>query len=82
MLTNVDKGIFAAESKVDYAQLQIDATVNVANLLADMKTELVTLQAQVVDTSAQTLRLWQRFEGDGLTVKTTADDPLQVEIAA
>lgn len=82
VLTSVDKGIFAADAKVDYAQLQIDATVNVANLLADMKTELATLQGQVVDNTAQTLRLWQRFEGDGLTVKTTADEPLQVEIAA
>ena len=80
VLASVDRGIFAADTQVDYAQAQIDAIKNSAAIMQAMREELKTLTAQVADTSAQTLRLWQRFDADGLTVKADADTPLPVTV--
>lgn len=80
VLASVDRGIFAADAQVDYAQAQIDAIENSTNILDAMRQELKTLGGQVADTSAATLRLWQRFEVDGLTVKADADTPVQVKV--
>lgn len=81
VLAAVDRGIFAADSQVDYAQAQIDAIEHTGQILQDMKAELATLQRQVVDTSATTLKLWQRFEINGLAVNADAG-PLQVEVVS
>lgn len=81
VLAAVDRGIFAADSQVDYAQAQIDAIEHTGQILQDMKAELATLQRQVVDNSATTLKLWQRFEINGLAVNADAG-PLQVEVVS
>ncbi|ABD25107.1 hypothetical protein Saro_0660 [Novosphingobium aromaticivorans DSM 12444] len=81
VLAAVDRGLFAADAQVDYAQAQIDAIENTANIMQSMKTELVTLQKQVADTSATTLKLWQRFEINGLPVNNDAG-PVQVEVVS
>ena len=80
VLASVDKSIFAADTQVEYAQMQIDAIKNTNDILAQMRAEFAQLQSQVVVNSAQTLQLWKRFEGQGLTVITTQDQPLQVEV--
>lgn len=80
VLSSVDKGIFAAETQVDYAQLQIDAIKNSANILAQLREEMATLQSQIVVNTGITARMWTRFETDGLPVVTTGDTPLQVQV--
>lgn len=80
VLGAVDSGIFAADTRVEYAQLQIDAINNSANIIAAMKDEIATYQRQIAEQGAFMVRLWQRFDGDGLTVKTSDDTPLQVEV--
>jgi hypothetical protein len=81
VLAAVDRGIFAADSQVDYAQAQIDAVEHTGQILQDMKAELTTLQRQVVDTTQTTLKLWQRFEINGLPVNADAG-PLPVEVVS
>lgn len=82
VLASVDRGIFAADTQVDYAQAQIDAIKNSANIMQSMREELKTLTGQVADTSAQTLRLWQRFDVDGLTIKADSDTPVSVKVVS
>lgn len=81
VLAAVDRGIFAADSQVDYAQAQIDAVEHTGQILQDMKAELATLQRQVVDTTQTTLKLWQRFEINGVPVNADAG-PLPVEVVS
>ena len=82
VLASVDKGIFAAETQVDYAQAQIDAINNSANIMEQMRSEMATLQGQVVENTGFVARLWSRFETNGLPVITNQDEPLQVEVTA
>ncbi len=78
VLNAVDAGIFAADTKVDYAQAQLEAINRNADILVSIRDQLEVQQ----DTNARLLKLWERFEGDGLTVKTDADTPLKVETIA
>jgi hypothetical protein len=78
----VDQGIFAADTKVDYAQAQIDAINNSAQILEQMRAEMASLQGQIASNTAYMANLWKRFDGEGMTIRTDADQPLQVEIAA
>lgn len=82
VLSAVDKGIFAADTQVDYAQAQIDAINNTANIIEKMRAEMATYQAQIAEDTAFTRKLWSRFEGDGLTIKTDSTEPLQVQVVA
>ncbi|MGE8143042.1 hypothetical protein ACQKOE_13790 [Novosphingobium sp. NPDC080210] len=82
VLASVDKGIFAAETQVDYAQAQIDAINNSANILASLKEELATLQTQIVENTGTVARMWQRFEVNGLPVITNPAEPIQVQVVA
>lgn len=79
VLGAVDRSIFAADAQVDYAQMQLDAIQNSANIMVEMKDQLVALTQQQVDTSAELLRLMKRFEGDGFLVRTDDDTPLKTE---
>jgi tape measure domain-containing protein len=80
VLASVDSGIFAADSQIEYAQLQIDAVNNSANIIAGMREEMKVYQQQIVENTSYMARLWSRFEGDGLLIKTDTDTPLQVEV--
>lgn len=80
VLGAIDSGIFAVDSQIEYAQLQIDAVNNSANIIAGMREEMKVYQQQIVENTGYMARLWARFEGDGLTIKTDADTPLQVEV--
>ena len=82
VLSSVDKSIFAAEAKVDYAQAQLDAVKSNSAILEQMRQQLVSLQSQVVENTGYTARMWSRFEGDGMPVRSTEDSPLIVEISA
>ncbi|TCM40107.1 hypothetical protein [Novosphingobium sp. ST904] len=82
VLAAVDQGIFAADEQVDYAQAQIDAINKNFDLTAQMKEELATYQKAIVEGINYTNRLWSRFEGDGLPVRTDSDTPLQVEVVS
>jgi hypothetical protein len=119
----VDKGIFAAESTADYAQLQLDALQNATNILQQIAgntaataaalgqpvavsqavpqpvtatpapspstassdqivQQLRDINAGIVAIATSTNRTatqLRRWDGDGLTVKTDADSPLQVQ---
>lgn len=80
VLGAVDNGIFAADSQIEYAQLQIDAIkANSAELLK-VREQLATLMQQGNENTSALRRLWERYDGDGLTVKTDQDTPLQVEV--
>ena len=37
-------------------------------------------QQAIADNTAKLVTMWQRYDGDGLTVKTDGDTPLQVEV--
>lgn len=80
VLASVDQGIFAADAQIEYAQLQIDAIKQNSNILASIREEMNALQTQVVENTGQMARMWTRFEGDGLTVRTADDTPLRVEV--
>jgi len=80
VLGAVDSGIFAADTQIEYAQLQIDAVNNSANIIRSMKDEIATYQQAILENTVSLRRMWERFEGDGLTIKTDADTPLQVEV--
>lgn len=83
VLSAVDQGIFAADTKVDYAQLQIDAINNSADIMQAMRNEMNALQSQVVSNTAFMANLMKRFDGgEGLLVTTLSDTPLQVEVSA
>lgn len=82
VLASVDKSIFAADSQIEYAQAQIDAINNTAGIIERMRAEMATYQGQIVENTAFVARLWSRFEGDGLTVKTDSDTPLNVTVTA
>lgn len=81
VLSAVDRGIFAADTQVDYAQAQIDAINNSANIMERMRSELVTLQGQIAVDSETMRKLLQRFENDGVTI-SDATAPLQVQVVS
>lgn len=80
VLASVDKGIFAADSQVEYAQMQIDAIKNTNNILAQMRAEFAQLQEQVIVNTSTTARIMERFEGDGITIlpSSNVDDFIRV----
>lgn len=79
----VDKGIFAAETQVDYAQAQLDAINNSAQIMQKMAEQQAAFSAQITENTGLTARLLKRFEGDGgLMVVTPQDEPLQVQVVA
>lgn len=78
VLTGADKGIFAADTQVQMAQLQIDAIANQTNVIEQMRTEIREANVQIAGNSGALLRLFQRFEGEGMLVRTDADTPLDV----
>lgn len=80
VLASVDKGIFAAETQVDYAQAQIDAVKENGAIMAQLRADLNTLQAQIVENTGTVARMWQRFEVNGLPVITNPSEPIQVEV--
>lgn len=83
VLAAVDSGIFAADTKVDYAQAQIDAINNSADILASMREELRSLGEQTAANTAFTANLFKRLDGpNGLIVSNSDGTPLQVEISA
>lgn len=80
VLASVDSGIFAAETQVDYAQAQIDAVKENGAIMAQLRADLNTLQAQIVENTGTVARMWQRFEVNGLPVITNPAEPIQVEV--
>ena len=81
VLAAVDQGIFAADTKVDYAQATIDAIDNSAQIMQSMREELRTLGEQTAANTSFTANLLRRLEGpDGFQVSNTNGTPLQVEI--
>lgn len=80
VLAATENGIFAADAQVEYAQLQIDAIAAQSDILVSIKDQLATTQAAIAASTAKTATLLQRFEGDGLTVKTDTDTPLFIRL--
>lgn len=80
VLAATENGIFAADTQIEYAQLQIDAIAAQSNILVGIKDQLESSQAAIASNTAKTATLLQRFEGDGLTVKTDTDTPLFIRL--
>jgi len=81
VLVGADKGIFAADTQVQMAQATIDAVVNQTNVLEQMRGEIRDANVQLASNTGALLRLWQRFEGEGLLVRTDPDTPLDTVAA-
>lgn len=82
VLVGTDKGIFAADTQVQMAQLQIDAISNQTNVLQQMRTEIREANVQIAGNTGAMMRLLQRAVDDGLIVRTAADEPLATVPAA
>lgn len=82
VLAATDSGIFAAEAQVDYAQLQIDAIAANTDVLAGMKTELATYQTALVEQGEWVKSQFRRWEGDGMPIRSDANNPIFTEAAA
>lgn len=82
VLASVDQGIFAADAQIEYAQLQIDAIKANTTILQSLRTEMTTASTQIAENTSKLTRLWERYDGDGLTIKTDTDTPLQVEVVS
>lgn len=80
VLAATENGIFAADTQIEYAQLQIDAIAAQSDILVSIKDQLESSQAAIAANTAKTATLLQRFEGDGLTVKTDTDTPLFIRL--
>ncbi len=82
VLAAVDKGIFAADAKIDYAQLQIDAINNSTTILGSIEATLDSQATAIAENTAKLAKMWERYEADGLTVKTDADTPIAIASSA
>ncbi|WP_232494915.1 hypothetical protein [Novosphingobium kaempferiae] len=82
VLNAVDKGIFAADTQVDYAQAQIDALEKLYDQQAALSDKMEVYHKATAENSAQITRLWTRFEADGMPTRSVDGEPLQVEIVS
>ena len=81
VLAATDQGIFAAETQVDYAQLQIDAINNTSTILSDIKSQMATYQARIVEQGEWVERMFRRWEGEGMPIRSDAGNPIYTEVA-
>ena len=81
VLGAVDSGIFAADAQIEYAQLTIDAIDANRDELLQVRRELATTQQQIVENTSALRRLWERYDGDGLTIKSDQDTPIFIKTA-
>ena len=82
VLAATDQGIFAAETQVDYAQLQIDAINNSATILADIKEEMATYRANITQHNEWMERQMRRFDGEGIPIRSDATTPVYTQAVA
>ena len=68
-LGSLDKSIFAADTKVDYAKAQIDAVNYNSQILDQMRSEMTTLQQRLVEQGDVMERLVRRIDGDGVLIR-------------
>jgi len=85
LLANIDAGIQAIVNPTVGAPAGIAPPAapdaNTADMLAEIRALRADSQAQstkITEQNATLLRLWTRFDGDGLLVRTDADTPLNV----
>lgn len=74
----VDAGIFAADSQVEYAQMQIDAVNYNTEILDQMREEMKTMQQRLVDQSQSMETMMKRWEGGGIPLRYDAETPLPI----
>ncbi|CDO34993.1 phage tail length tape measure family protein [Novosphingobium sp. KN65.2] len=82
VLAATDAGIFAAETQVDYGQMQIDAINNTADILTSMQDELTAYVDRLVNQGAFVERTLRRVEGEGWLIRTDSNEPVQVEVVS
>ncbi|CDO37150.1 phage tail length tape measure family protein [Novosphingobium sp. KN65.2] len=82
VLAATDAGIFAADSQVEYAQMQIDAIYANADILTGIKDEIATYRQAVTDHQEWTERMFRRWDGEGLQIRNDEDTPIYTEAAA
>lgn len=68
-LGSLDRAIFAADTKVDYAKAQIDAVNYNSEILDQMRSEMTTLQQRLVEQGDVMERLVRRIDGDGVLIR-------------
>lgn len=81
VLASVDDGIFAADSQIEYAQLQIDAINNSANILQSMKDEMAVYQQRLVEQGEWVERQFRRWDSEGLRIQNDSTTPIYTEAA-
>ncbi|WP_230280714.1 hypothetical protein [Croceicoccus sp. Ery15] len=79
VLGSVDAGIFAADSQVEYAQMQIDAINYNSEILDKMRSEMAAMQTRMVDLAESSERIMKRWEGDGMPIRFDEDNPIYVQ---
>lgn len=82
VLAATDGGIFAAESQVEYAQLQIDAMAANTNVLAEIKSEMATYQQRLIEQGEWVQREFRRWSSEGLRIQNDPTSPVYTEAAA
>lgn len=80
VLASVDKGIFAADAQVEYAQMQIDAVNYNSEILDQMRSQMAAMQQRLVDQGDAMNTLMRRIEAQGLRVITDDDTTIRVEV--
>lgn len=80
VLASVDAGIFAADSQVEWAQMQIDAINAQSGIIEGLKEQLRVTQDQLVAQGEWQERMFRRWDGDGLRVRNDEDTPVFTQV--
>lgn len=80
VLGAVDQGIFAADTQVEYAQMQIDAVNYNSEILDKMRAEMAAMQQRLVEQGETAERIMKRWEGNGMPIRADSDEPLAVQV--
>ncbi|NML88761.1 hypothetical protein HHL26_06730 [Sphingobium sp. TB-6] len=81
VLAATDGGIFAADSQVEYAQLQIDAIAANTDILSSMKAELAVYHQRLIEQGEWVERQFRRWDNSGMPVRNDTTSPLATEAA-
>ncbi|EPR09868.1 hypothetical protein M527_07000 [Sphingobium indicum IP26] len=81
VLAATDGGIFAAESQVEYAQMQIDAIAANTNVLSGLKAELAVYQQRLVEQGEWVQRQFRRWDSEGIRIQNDSTTPIFTEAA-
>ena len=82
VLNSVEQGIFAADSQIEYAQMQIDAINANADILAGLRQDMKATQERIIAQGEWVERMFRRWDGEGQRVQNDATTPIYVQVVA